>query len=72
MKKIRLLFDVNVWFAMTFDAHVHHASAKAYFDAVTDARIFFCRVTQHGLLRIKSEAGRSRCIDPHGSMAKVP
>jgi len=44
--------DVNVWFAMTFDTHVHHPAAKAWFDAVTDDSICFCRMTQQGFLRL--------------------
>src|SRR6266849_5289253 len=30
-----LLPDVNVWLALTFDSHVHHAAAKIWFDALT-------------------------------------
>src|SRR5580698_3013294 len=52
MKKMSLLPDVNVWFAMTFDSHVHHPSAKSWFDGLTDDLIFFCRMTQQGLLRL--------------------
>jgi toxin-antitoxin system PIN domain toxin len=52
MKKTLLLPDVNVWFAMTFDSHVHHPSAKTWFDSLTDEPIFFCRMTQQGFLRL--------------------
>ena len=52
MKKTLLLPDVNVWFAMTFDSHTHHPSAKTWFDALTDDLIFFCRMTQQGFLRL--------------------
>jgi predicted nucleic acid-binding protein len=27
-----LLPDINVWLALTFDSHVHHPSAKMWFD----------------------------------------
>ena len=48
----KLLPDVNVWFAMTFDKHAHHPSAKLWFDSVIDDTIYFCRMTQQGLLRL--------------------
>ncbi len=47
-----LLPDVNVWLALTFDSHVHHPAAKAWFDALTDEVCFFCRMTQQGFLRL--------------------
>src|SRR5262245_60114861 len=52
MTKRLLLPDVNVWVAMTFDSHVHHLSAKAWFDALSDESVFFCRMTQQGFLRL--------------------
>jgi predicted nucleic acid-binding protein len=30
-----LLPDVNVWLALTFDSHIHHSAAKAWFDALS-------------------------------------
>jgi toxin-antitoxin system PIN domain toxin len=45
--------DVNVWLALTFDAHVHHPAAKAWFDGLpNDGICYFCRLTQQGLLRL--------------------
>ena len=41
-----LLPDVNVWFAMAFDSHVHHPAAKAWFDALVAETACFCRMTQ--------------------------
>src|SRR5271165_7190679 len=52
MKKTWLLPDVNVWVAMTFDSHMHHSSAKTWFDGLTDELLFFCRMTQQGFLRL--------------------
>jgi len=44
---------VNVWLALAFDSHVHHPSAKAWFDGLpTSAVSYFCRVTQAGFLRL--------------------
>jgi toxin-antitoxin system PIN domain toxin len=50
----KLLPDVNVWFAMTFDMHAHHASAKLWFDALIDDTVYFCRMTQQGFLRLST------------------
>jgi toxin-antitoxin system PIN domain toxin len=47
-----LLLDINVWLALTFDVHVHHQSAKTWFDSLTDEVCFFCRMTQQGFLRL--------------------
>jgi uncharacterized protein len=40
--------------ALSFEGHAHHTSARAWFDGVENARIFFCRHTQLGLLRLLS------------------
>lgn len=48
-----MLFDSNVWVALTFSAHPHHALAKKVFAAATSERpAFFCRATQHSFLRL--------------------
>src|ERR1700675_312093 len=48
-----LLPDINVWLALTYDRHVHHAIARRWFDHLAPrARLFFCRLTQLGLLRL--------------------
>jgi toxin-antitoxin system PIN domain toxin len=49
-----LLPDINVWLALTFDSHVHHPSAKTWFDGLTDDVCFFCRMTQQGFLRLST------------------
>jgi toxin-antitoxin system PIN domain toxin len=47
------LFDSNVWLALTFSAHPHHALAKKIFAAATTKRpACFCRVTQQSFLRL--------------------
>src|SRR5436309_15493347 len=54
MRKMRLP-DVNVWLALTFDSHVHHPSAKTWFDNLpSDAICFFCRFSQQGVLRLST------------------
>jgi toxin-antitoxin system PIN domain toxin len=49
-----LLFpDINVWVALNFQEHVHHASAAQWYEALPDeARLVFSRQTQLGLFRI--------------------
>ncbi len=45
--------DINVWVALTYDGHVHHVVAVRWFSSLNaDARLFFCRFTQLGLLRL--------------------
>ena len=48
-----MLPDVNVWIALTFEAHQHHRVAAAWLNSVgDDDRIYFCDVTQQALLRL--------------------
>jgi uncharacterized protein len=45
--------DINVWLALSFLTHVHHKSAKSWFDGLAgDRRCYFCRFTQQGFLRL--------------------
>ena len=45
--------DINVWMALTYEAHVHHVAAAAWFAGLhPDATLAFCRFTQLGLLRL--------------------
>jgi hypothetical protein len=46
------LLDVNLWLALAFESHVHHATARNWFDALGDDRCSFCRMTQQGFLRL--------------------
>jgi toxin-antitoxin system PIN domain toxin len=46
------LLDVNVWLALTSSRHVHNAEAVRWWNSIGDARVFFCRLTQLGLLRL--------------------
>jgi uncharacterized protein len=54
--RLFLFPDINVRVALTYDRHVHHSSARAWFEGLAPAsRLFFCRLTQLGLLRLLSE-----------------
>lgn len=43
--------DANVWLAMAFSGHAHHAKARIWFEAQADDSCGFCRITQMALLR---------------------
>ncbi len=48
-----MLFDSNVWLALTFSAHPHHALAKGIFaEASAQNPACFCRATQQSFLRL--------------------
>lgn len=45
--------DINVWVALTWQGHIHHVIARRWFSSVdASGRLFFCRFTQLGLLRL--------------------
>jgi toxin-antitoxin system PIN domain toxin len=45
--------DINVWVALTYEGHAHHAHAADWFATLPlDASFAFCRFTQLGLLRL--------------------
>ena len=45
--------DINVWVALTYEGHAHHANAAEWFATLSrDATFVFCRFTQVGLLRL--------------------
>jgi toxin-antitoxin system PIN domain toxin len=43
--------DVNIWIAIAAAGHLHHRTAKEWFDSIDDP-ILFSRVTQMGFLRL--------------------
>jgi toxin-antitoxin system PIN domain toxin len=48
-----MLFDSNVWLALTFSAHPHHALAERNFaEASFENPACFCRATQQSFLRL--------------------
>ncbi|MGH9403304.1 MAG: TA system VapC family ribonuclease toxin [Terriglobia bacterium] len=44
--------DINVWLALAYRGHQHHAVAAAWFERVEAEQAVFCRVTQLGFLRL--------------------
>lgn len=51
---MKCLPDINVWLALTFSGHEHHAAAVDWFDQVANDSCAFCRMTQQGFLRLAS------------------
>ncbi len=45
------LADANLWLALAFSDHAHHAAARSWFEAQPDGSCAFCRVTQMAILR---------------------
>lgn len=46
------LVDTNVWLALAYDRHQHHAVARQWFEEAASDRFCFCRLTQLGFLRL--------------------
>ena len=44
--------NVNVWIALAYEGHQHHASATSWFARLDGEAVYFCRFTQLGLLRL--------------------
>jgi uncharacterized protein len=60
--------DINVWVAMSYERHAHHSLAKKWFEGLAPtARLFFCRLTQLGLLRLLSS---STVMGPDGALSQ--
>jgi predicted nucleic acid-binding protein len=47
--------DVNVWLAMAVKQHPHHEAAASYWMELAGRRVWFCRVTMLGLVRLLSQ-----------------
>jgi hypothetical protein len=44
--------DLNVWVAMAYRGHQHHAASRLWFDSLESDTAGFCRITQMGFLRL--------------------
>ena len=47
--------DLNVWLALALVEHPHHRAARAYWYEAAARRIWFCRVTMLGLVRLLAQ-----------------
>lgn len=55
----RILADVNLWLATIVEAHPHHRRALDWWRQAAlraGSKVYFCRVTQLGLLRLLTNA----------------
>jgi toxin-antitoxin system PIN domain toxin len=50
------LVDTNVWIALAYDQHEHHATAIRWFEQASAGESCFCRITQLALLRLLTNA----------------
>jgi toxin-antitoxin system PIN domain toxin len=48
--------DLNVWLALAWSSHPHHAAALAYWERQAAPRVLFCGVTALGLIRLITQA----------------
>jgi hypothetical protein len=56
---LRYLLDVNVWIALLDEAHVHHATALAFFEQ-TNLKIATCPLVENGVIRVLNLPGYSK------------
>jgi toxin-antitoxin system PIN domain toxin len=62
-----MLFDSNVWLALTFSAHPHHAQAKELFAETNHENpASFCRATQQSFLRLATTPAILRAYGAEG------
>jgi len=57
--------DANIWLALALSRHVHHRTARRWFQSVAEPRtILFCHATQQTLLRLLT---KSSVLAPYGN-----
>lgn len=54
MKTAIFLPDINIWLALIFESHIHHAITVDWFNSIENPGFCFCRMTQQGLLRLST------------------
>ncbi len=52
--------DVNVWVALAYRGHQHHAVAASWFERLKSEAVCFCRLTHLGFLRSLTHAAVMR------------
>ncbi len=52
--------DINVWLALAYRGHQHHAISAAWFEPLEAEQAVFCRFTQLGFLRLLTHAAVMR------------
>lgn len=62
-----MLFDTNIWLALTFTSHPHHRLAKKRFGQASKKQpACFCRATQQSFLRLSSTPALQRIYGAEG------
>ncbi|MGA0846638.1 MAG: TA system VapC family ribonuclease toxin [Luteolibacter sp.] len=62
-----MLLDSNVWLALTFSAHPHHALAMSIFaEASAGSPACFCRATQQSFLRLATTSALLKTYGAEG------
>lgn len=57
------LVDSNLWLALSFGDHAHHRDVVAWFGALREHEVAFCRITQMALLRhLTNAAIMGECV----------
>lgn len=47
--------DINVWLAWVDEQHIHHTTARQYWDVSLDQQAAFCRITMLGFLHLSTQ-----------------
>ncbi len=47
--------DINVWVALAYRGHQHHAVPASWFERVKSEAVYFCRLTQLASLPLLHE-----------------
>ncbi len=66
------LLDSNVWVALAFDRHEHHALALAWLEGMEEAdAASFCRMTQNSFLRLATSVRffQEEALTNHAALA---
>jgi len=79
-----LLYDSNLWVALTFSAHPHHGRAvETFASATVESPACFCRATQQSFLRLATTPALLRAyradgftnrdaVDLHATLIRQP
>ena len=61
--------DVNVWIALAADKHIHHPLARSWFAGLREEKLWFCRLTQLGFLRLltNKQVMQDEVVSPEGA-----
>ena len=72
--------DLNVWLALAIAEHPHHHAAQAYWHGPAAPKVWFCRVTMLGMVRLlaqpkvmgRAAMGLKEAFDAYRRFAALP